>query len=156
ASSGGEVVVRLWDVATGREVNPPAGHRSAVRNLVVSPADGTIFTGGADGTIRRWDATGRELGRLGEHPGGVGCLVMSADGRALYSGGYDPAICRWELPGGRLVWSRTDGGGIGPHYLALSPDGRTLAKEWTLLDAATGRRRAYLKSMSEYPLSSGG
>ncbi len=31
------------------------GHRSAIRALAVSPVDGTVFTGGYDGTIRRWD-----------------------------------------------------------------------------------------------------
>ena len=39
ASTGPEPMIRLWDVADGREVFPQSGHRSGIRNLVVSPAD---------------------------------------------------------------------------------------------------------------------
>src|SRR5262249_32208902 len=50
ASAGAEPVIGLWDVATGREAFAPSGHRSAIGSLAVSPVDGTVFTGGDDGT----------------------------------------------------------------------------------------------------------
>ena len=84
ASTGAEPVIRLWDVATGREAFPQSGHRSAIRTLAVSPADGTVFTGGDDGTIRHWDpSSGRELGLIARLSGPVEALAIAPDGKTL-------------------------------------------------------------------------
>ncbi len=85
ASAGsGEPVVRLWDVATGREVFTHPGHVMGISELAVSPADGTIFTGSDDGTLRRWDpASGRELGVVARFKDGVGALAVAPDGKTL-------------------------------------------------------------------------
>ena len=77
ASTGGEPAARIWDVATGREVEHRAGHPKGILALAVSPADGTVFTaGGDDGLVLHWDpADGRLLEaarretELHQHPG---------------------------------------------------------------------------------------
>ena len=48
-----EPMPRIWDVATGREAFPQPGHVMGISALAVSPADGTVFTGSYDGTVRQ-------------------------------------------------------------------------------------------------------
>lgn len=86
-AGGGELVVRLWDVAIGNDRFPQQGHRSPVGSLAISPADGTVFTFGTDGTVRRWDPlTGRELGVFARFAGGVGEMAFAPDGKTLLLG----------------------------------------------------------------------
>ena len=77
-----EKVLRLWDLATGREIDPKPSHRNSVACLVVSPGGKTVITGGYDNAIRQWDAvTGRELSVIGMHADPVYDLAISPDGR---------------------------------------------------------------------------
>ena len=87
-TTGGELVVRLWDVATGNERLPQEGHRSYILALAISPTDGTIFTAGQDGTVRRWDPlTGHELGIFATFAGTVSEMAFALDGKTLLLGG---------------------------------------------------------------------
>ena len=63
ASSSWEGDVRIFEVATGREIVAPLyGHGSGVQGQSFSPDDATLVTGGDDNTIRFWNvATGREM-----------------------------------------------------------------------------------------------
>jgi WD40 repeat protein len=113
-------VVRLWEVASGKErdtirlvMNRPeaAGPRPVPARAVpvpVVPADAgltalalapdgrTLALGGADQAIRLWDlAAGRELPPLVGHQGPVRALTFTPDGRRLVS--FDPT-------GVRLTW----------------------------------------------------
>ncbi len=97
-ANGYEPIVRIRDVATGREVFPHSGHAGQVDAVVVSPADGTVFTGSYDGTVRHWDpATGRELGLIGRFHS-VYALAVSPEGRTLIVGHDrgDPIV--WSVP----------------------------------------------------------
>jgi WD40 repeat protein/serine/threonine protein kinase len=63
ASSSWEGDVRLFEVATGKEIVAPLyGHGSGVHKHSFSPDGATLVTGGDDDTIRFWNvATGREM-----------------------------------------------------------------------------------------------
>jgi WD40 repeat protein len=58
ASGGWDDTVRLWDVATGKELRKIDAHKAMVGRVVFSP-DGKILAsrGGLDGTVRLWDPT---------------------------------------------------------------------------------------------------
>ncbi len=142
ATSGPDPVVHLWNVRTGLEAFPEPGHASRVRALAISPADGTIFTAGQDGTIRHWDPSdGRELGVIAAFPTPVDTMTVVPDGTELLIGG--------SLGGRLALWSvarRSESRSFprvhprnAVRHAVVSPDGKTVASERTVWDAATGR-----------------
>ena len=79
-------MMRVWDLATGREQATLAGHTGGVRSVTVT-ADGTATVSGGDDTVRVWDlATGREQATLAGHTGTVRSVTVTADGTAAVSG----------------------------------------------------------------------
>jgi hypothetical protein len=90
--------ITLWSVED-KPRRDLQGHKGAVNTVGVSPDGKRLLSGGADGTIRFWDAaTGRELYVFtpGEEP--VNGVAFTADGRRAVSGGADRALRLWELP----------------------------------------------------------
>src|SRR5260370_12244292 len=67
-----DCTVRLWDVATGKEVFAPGGHTDVVTCLSVAPGGGTVVSGSPDTTLRVWDRVSRkELRRFEGHNKGI-------------------------------------------------------------------------------------
>src|SRR5207248_1255611 len=81
--------VRLWDVATGRQVKAFEPHPKApVHQVAVSPDWRFLATAGEDGAIKLWELGGfKELKTLGGHETRVRCLAFSGDGKRLASSG---------------------------------------------------------------------
>ncbi len=80
------------------------GQFGPVYAAVFSPDGRRILSGGADGSVRLWDAkTGKELKRLDGHVGRIWTVAFSPDGRRAVSGGYDNAIRLWDLATGREI-----------------------------------------------------
>ena len=63
-SDGDDGTVRLWDVATHRQIGGPlTGHAGPVTSVAFSPDGTTLASGDDDGTVRLWDvATHRQIG----------------------------------------------------------------------------------------------
>jgi WD40 repeat protein len=151
ASAGSwEPMPRIWDVATGREAFPQPGHVMGISTLAVSPADGTVFTGSFDGTIRHWDpATGRELALIARF-NSVLTLGVAPDGKTLIVGGHfgDPVLV--SVPDRREIHRLRGVRGEGTvHQVAYSPGGRTVAFNRQIWEAASGRRLKVLHAPDE-------
>ena len=90
-----DCTVRLWDVATGRELARLSGHQGMIKSVVFSPDGRKALSSSTDRTTRLWDLeTGKEVRRFIERrPLAVLKAVFSPDGnRILTSSGGDPEV----------------------------------------------------------------
>jgi mono/diheme cytochrome c family protein len=144
ASAGDDRTVRLWDVATGRELRRFEGHTDEVTCVAFTPDGRRLLTGSRDRTLRLWDAqTGKELRRLRGHTDAVRAVAVSADGRRAATGADDGTVRLWDLTRGVEVGCLT-GHTRTVRAVALAPDGRRLLSagqdgSLRLWDAGTGQ-----------------
>ncbi|MET8146461.1 WD40 repeat domain-containing protein [Sphaerisporangium sp. NPDC005288] len=147
ASASVDKTVRVWDVATGKQVTSLNGHTSDVESAVFS-SDGTrLASASADKTVRVWDmATGRQVGApLTGHTDTVYSVAFSPDGARLASASVDKTVRVWDVATGRQVGAPLTGHTDGVFSVVFSPDGTRLAsasvdKTVRVWDVATGRQ----------------
>src|SRR5262245_59215111 len=83
------------------------GHQGTIHAVAFAPDGHALLSGGADGTVRVWDAAvGQERSRLAAHDGAVLCLALHPNGQTLASGGADRSMKLWDLTTGKLVHAK--------------------------------------------------
>jgi WD40 repeat protein/serine/threonine protein kinase len=122
-AGGGDRLVHLWDLETGRLLRTYDGHRLRVTSLCLS-ADGRLaLSGGWDHTPRLWDVVSGEcLRTLTGHSEPVTAAALSADGSHAFSGTEQGLVRFWETAGGTCLYSY-DAHRYGVTCLALSATG---------------------------------
>jgi WD40 repeat protein len=96
AAGFGESDIRLWDVATGKEIGLE-GHQSWVGSIVFWPDGSKLASASADQTVRIWDVASRKcLDVMRGHREEVWRLALLPDNRTLVSGGKDGEVCLWD------------------------------------------------------------
>ncbi len=133
ASGGWDDTVRLWDVATGRELRKIDAHKAMVGRVVFSP-DGRVLAsrGGLDGTARLWDpVTGTQLqkfvGLSNINPWRFNhdlALAFAPDGKTLAATARSALVFFDVASGAERLRVPAHVYGIA---LAYSPDGKRLA-----------------------------
>lgn len=105
ASGGADATLRLWEVATGREVFTHTSFR-AVHSVAFSPGSTLVAAGDAYGIIRVWEvATGRERYTfMGPADHTAYSLTFSPDGTLLLSAFGE----EYSHIGAALVWKVVD------------------------------------------------
>jgi WD40 repeat protein len=98
--------LRRWDVQTGKELPPLAGHKQALRDLAFSPDGKTLVSGGNDPyvLVRDWPSgkVRRQLDLGQGRP--VAHLFVSADGRTLnVLFRSEKTLHRYDLDSGQLL-----------------------------------------------------
>jgi len=98
ASGGQDGLVKLWEVATGRELGTLSGHKACVNCVAYSPDGQLLASVGCDQLLKLWDpATQALIGTLEGHPGEIHSLAFSPDGRRLATGGHVGVTCVWDV-----------------------------------------------------------
>ncbi len=126
-------IARLWDVATGQEVQKFAGHTDSVVSVAFSPDGKTLLTGGKDFTARLWDiSTGKEIRQFAGHSGVVRSAVFSPDGSQVLTGSEDMTARLWDASTGKELQQFVGHTGV-IYSVAFSPDGqKALTGSWDL------------------------
>lgn len=142
--------IKLWEIATGREIRTLRRHAGLVNTVAFSPdgkraLSGSINNSAIGGnTLKLWDLeSGREIRNFEGAPPGVTAVTFSADGEYALSAGLDGLLRMWDLASGDEI--RTFRGHKAEVWaLALSPSGLYVvsgSKDKTLKvwDVETGR-----------------
>lgn len=123
------VRVRLWDAATGKEVQrwDGEGFDWAMVTLAFSP-DGKVLAWAEQERVHLCEtATGKELRQIEKRPahGLTRSLAFSPDGKTLCLGSFGADVSLWETASGKELRQFA----AGPERIdavAFAPDGRTL------------------------------
>jgi WD40 repeat protein len=88
--------ILLWDIPSGKELEPLEGDPSIVYTLRFS-ADGKMIAAGChDHKVRMWDVQPRKL--VASVESDTHALALSPDRKRLATGGRDKTIKLWDIP----------------------------------------------------------
>jgi hypothetical protein len=109
-TAGEDSWVRVWDLASGKELQRFGGHSHVVYSLAVSP-DGRLALSGSgcyilskledvEWSVCLWEIeTGRELQRLTGRGPGITSVAFSSDGQQALFGEFGGTAWLWDVPG---------------------------------------------------------
>ena len=140
-SGSWDKTLRLWDLASGREIRKFEGHSAPVISVAIAPDGKTALSDSDDETLRLWDlASGREIKKIEGHSG---AFAIAPDGKTVLSGSSDKTLRLWDLASGREI-KRFEGHSDWVNSVAFAPNGKAALsgssdKTLRLWDLASGR-----------------
>ena len=160
-SDGDNNSLRLWDIASSKEICCLGNYKVACGSLVFSPDGKALVCSGSDTTLHVWDVATKKIRLVLKKKRGIGgALAISRDSRLLAGGGFGDQAMVWDLRTGKELAAtgpkreldpRTDG--VRFTCVAFSPDSKLLGTSnagggVALWDVATGEQRAALPGHS--------
>jgi WD40 repeat protein len=126
-SSGYDGVIRVWELATRREIKRLDGARGTIWSMDISPDGSRLAAAGEDRIVRIWPLDrGGPPRQLAGHRLNVWEVRFSPDGGQVASASFDETARIWDARSGapvRILAGHTEAV-VG---LAYSPDGRLIA-----------------------------
>ncbi|MFP3040221.1 caspase family protein [Treponema primitia] len=102
-SASQDTTLKLWDIATGREIRTFSGHSGGVRSVAYSPDGKLIASGASDKTTKLWDAvTGREIRTITEDSS-ISYVAFSPDGKWLVTKSSNNTTKLWDIANGQEI-----------------------------------------------------
>jgi WD40 repeat protein len=178
--SGGKNALKLWDIATGREIRTFKGDADATYasfaadySVAFSPDGRYVLSGSVYHHAKIWDvSTGKEMRTFYGPTDGNGIVAFSPDGKyALFTGSKDHYLGLWDVESGNGIAALrryTDR----VHTVTFSPDSRyalsasgTVIKLWDIAKGSEirtfDRQKWWISSVvfspdSKYALSGSG
>jgi WD40 repeat protein len=155
ASGSLDDTIRLWDLASGKELASLKVRDKWASSVAFSPDGRTLASGINSDLVRLWDVTTRKptiLRREGYHDVEP-VVVFSSDGKLLASAGKAPCIPEirlWDVTACKQIATLEDNDSEDTEAVCFSADGKTLTsvgrrygiKVW---DVATGKNTATRK-----------
>jgi serine/threonine-protein kinase len=127
--NGIDNTVRLWELATGRELRPAfEGHKHAISSLALTADGSRVYSGGWDSSIRAWDVEGNRPPAVFPIMGNtfVNCLALSPDGTLLLAGCRDRTVRVLDVQNGKER-GRFTGHTDSLNAVALAPNSKLAA-----------------------------
>ncbi|MBC8354942.1 MAG: protein kinase [Planctomycetes bacterium] len=142
---GSDRYVRLWNLASRKEVWSFKVDTERPRHLAVSPDSKRLVTGSMDGSVTVWDTETKSQHRtLDRHTSGVTSVAVSKDGRQVISaGGSDVRVT--TLAGQNVVSTMLNRQVVDVSRAGLHVASAHNVNDITVLDAASG---VVLKTLS--------
>jgi len=96
--------IKLWQVATGREIRTFLGHLNPVNIVTFDPSGQWLASGSSDNSIIIWEvATGKIKRKIEGHQKRVSSLNFNSNGTQLASGGWDRLAYVWDINTGEKL-----------------------------------------------------
>ena len=126
ASGGLDNIVRIWDVATGKQEKQLPGHTKQIWSVAFHPNNRSVLSASWDTTVRLWDIkSGNEVKRF-PHSIDVNCVAFARDGNTFLSASDDKHAYLWNTITGDQI--RSYAGNTNFVYtVAFAPDGKHIA-----------------------------
>jgi WD40 repeat protein len=147
-----DLVIRIWDVESGKELQKLEGHKKFIQSVAFSPDGSKLISGSNDQTVRVWDvATGKQLHQSEALGAVINAVAFTPDGKGVSGGAgkkdgsgqyvHDQTIRVWDVNSGKQLKA------FGGHHVwgvAVSADGKrvlTAGQDRTvrLWDLETGK-----------------
>lgn len=145
ATASHDKTVRIWEVATGKNLQTIKTHSDVVYRVRFVPNSTEIVTASQDRSVRRFDAkTGKVIRAYEGHGAPVLALALSADGSALVTAGNEPRLRWWNPREGNTI-QQMDAHRNQVIALAFSPD-----KKWLASGGADAQARLWNGSNGQH------
>jgi WD40 repeat protein len=127
ATGGEDKSVKVWELASGRELRSLSGHTGFVNSLAFGPDDRWLLSGSTDNAAKIWDiASGQETKTIDLAAGPqTNAVLLTPDGKTLISASFESEIRLWDIASAQQIGALSGHSGA-VMALALSSDGRTL------------------------------
>ena len=114
--------LRVWEVATGKQLRRLGKANETYWSLALSPDGLRVIAGCNDGSVGVWNLkTGERLHEFKGHTAKVWGVALSPDGKRAVSGAWDSTIRIWDLGTGKQLKSIAAGSHV--RSVAFSPKG---------------------------------